>query len=120
MIPIREILKSIKGSKTETITNENGTAVKFPDGTMICYGRKNLPSMSFTAAGYIYYSPKQNITFPVAFSAIPSTSISARTSNRAWVGNVVSGTSSCTFYVLNSLNTQPAPYIEWQAIGRWK
>lgn len=26
----------------ETVTNSNGTALKFPDGTMICYGKKKL------------------------------------------------------------------------------
>lgn len=34
---IKKILQKIKNMETETITNENGTAIKFADGTMICY-----------------------------------------------------------------------------------
>lgn len=34
---LKQILKSIKNMQIKTVTNTNGTAVKYPDGTMICY-----------------------------------------------------------------------------------
>lgn len=34
---IKKILQKIKNMQTEIITNANGTAIKFADGTMICY-----------------------------------------------------------------------------------
>ena len=34
---LKQILSKIKNMETQTITNEKGTAVKFGDGTMICY-----------------------------------------------------------------------------------
>ena len=33
---LKKILEKIKSMQTEIITNANGTAVKFADGTMIC------------------------------------------------------------------------------------
>ena len=37
MFDLKKIFKKIKSMQTEVITNSNGTAVKYPDGSMICY-----------------------------------------------------------------------------------
>ena len=55
---IKKILQSIKNMQTETMTNENGTAIKFADGTMICIGTGQCPSN----VGYA------EITFPETFT----------------------------------------------------
>lgn len=43
-LTLKKILQSIKNMQSETITNENGTAIKFSDGTMICIGTGQCPS----------------------------------------------------------------------------
>lgn len=43
-MPLKRILESLKNMQIETITNENGTAIKFPDGTMICTGTGQCPA----------------------------------------------------------------------------
>ena len=40
MIQLKDLLS------VETITNDNGTAIKFSDGTLICRGRGSVPSLS--------------------------------------------------------------------------
>lgn len=52
------IEKSINGT-IETVTNENGTAIKFSDGTMLAYGTKTM-SVSYGT-----------VNFPVAFVEKP-------------------------------------------------
>ena len=37
MFDFKKILKKIKSMQTEVITNTNGTAIKYSDGSMICY-----------------------------------------------------------------------------------
>lgn len=56
---LKDILNNLKGNKIETITNSNGIAVKFPDGTMLAYGTKTM-SVSYGT-----------VNFPVAFVENP-------------------------------------------------
>ena len=109
------------GYIVESGSNDNGSWVKYSDGTMICYGNKDIADVSFTqlVAG-INYSDTQTITFPQSFIDNPSTSISCKSSNIAWSSNVVSSTSSFTFDILHSNNITRDIHCEWQAIGRWK
>ena len=114
MIPIREILKNIKGSKTETITNEKGTAIKFGDGTMICYG---------TATMSVSYA---TIVFPANFIATPNILVSLKASTSTAAIYIVSsniiGSSSFNVYARKNDGSAVTEDIEinWQAIGRWK
>lgn len=72
---LKERLEEIENGKNiETITNDNGTATKFPDGTMLC--RKTVPKEelattqvnSFEVQGItIHRSGAYNWTFPVPF-----------------------------------------------------
>lgn len=66
----------------ETITNKNGTAIKFSDGTMICQNTYKLFNITFlkqlSGQTSFYYSEKENTTglislpdFPVEFIDIP-------------------------------------------------
>ena len=71
-------------------------------------------------ANAIFYSALQSITYPSKFIEAPSTSISCRTSNIAWAGNIYSKNDNCTFNILHSTDVTRPVYVEWQAIGRWK
>ena len=111
---LKDILNNLKSNKTETITNTNGTAIKFSDGTMIAYGTK-IMSASYAT-----------ITFPAAFSEIPRllATLNATTSNDSIYivsTNVASGSSANIFARKND-NTAVTTEINvtWQAIGKWK
>jgi hypothetical protein len=55
-----------------TVTNSNGTAIKFPDGTMICTGTKTFTNLSLTAWGSVYSVVINSFNnFPVAFTQLP-------------------------------------------------
>ena len=49
---LKQILSKIKNMETQTITNEKGTAVKFGDGTMICYGTAMNGNSGYVAVHY--------------------------------------------------------------------
>ncbi len=72
---LNKILRKIKNMQIETITNENGTAIKFPDGTMICRTTLskekflNSETLSTNVQGIsIYRSSAPVWSFPVSFA----------------------------------------------------
>lgn len=100
----------------ETITNENGTAIKFADGIMICYG-----SVIVNANSESY-----NLTFPYNFiNSNYSISLQNRYSysfDIIWSIGALQP-SSVTLYSRNP-GKSTAPTVQTQAtyiaIGRWK
>lgn len=118
---LNKIEQGIYDNAFESGSNANGSYIKFNDGTMICYGSKDINNVSFTQfTTSINYSNIQTITFPQLFINNPSTSIGCRSSNMAWSSNVISSTSNFTFYILQSTDVTRTIHCEWQAIGRWK
>lgn len=51
----------------ESGSNENGTYIKYADGTMICYGRANILLKLDIAYGSAYRSTLKQITLPETF-----------------------------------------------------
>lgn len=119
MLAIKSLNEKVAGI-VESGSNENGSWVKFSDGTMIQWGRKTLQNVEFAQTGGIYYSQRQVFPFPQVFIQNPSISISGTTSNICWIGNSTSNTEQFTFNVLHSNETTRTVLIEWQAIGKWK
>lgn len=115
--------KYTNAEQIETITNSNGTAIKYPDGTMICRGRFTLASQITTAIGggfYRYLAVDK--PFPVEFIEQP-------TINATPIGEwVMIGTVRCdkstisniTFFTLNADTTDKEYMTDYIAIGRWK
>lgn len=58
----------------ERIENENGTAIKYADGTMIQYGTYDTGLTDFTTEfGSVFYNQSYStINFPLAFVDVPS------------------------------------------------
>ena len=106
----------------ETITNENGTAIKFSDGTMICRGQKAYSEESFTQSGNVFYRQLNGITFPVAFIDIPTPSVEMIMGNigSITVGGGVTSTQIYGFYVLSAVAQARGITVYWSAIGKWK
>lgn len=111
----------------ESGSNENGSYVKFPDGTMICYWQSGVPG-----GGTGGFSVKANsvttsvLQFPETFSSEPVVMpILMSGSSSATMGYISLSPWSVTttqfqirFYSKDSSNREPN--YGYMAIGRWK
>ena len=110
----------------QSITTESGTAIKFADGTMICYGKIDTGSRNFTEQfGSVYYDNiPYNIVYPMQFIETPIISISQELGGY-FGGNSIGGLPTNTkaqvyVYTMRSATLNRNAIIYWQAIGRWK
>lgn len=120
---LKSILNKIKNMEIEKIENENGTAIKFADGTMICTGTGQCPA----SAGHT------DITFPASFVDMNYV-MSANhkyTSGSQFGGSyqlrnnttaqITSVNSAYIYSYLNDGNIADYPRnVQYIAIGKWK
>lgn len=115
---------SYEYQQIETITNENGTAIKYPDGTMICIGSflhkcqinsalgngfyKNSNIVQYFACPFVGERPIINVTSVSEWCIIAST--------RANVNAII----GLTLYNIMPGSTELDYYFDYIAIGRWK
>lgn len=107
-------LHTISGS------NANGTYIKFPDGTMECYGTKLIPSVSFSSVNAVYYALLPTIAFAATFYNVPIVVSSVEMGN---VGATqVSGISTTGFtgVIISASSATFDVTIRFIAKGRWK
>lgn len=100
--------------------NANGTYIKFPDGTMECYGTKLIPSVSFSSANAVYYALLPTIAFAATFYNVPIVVSSVEMGN---VGATqVSGISTTGFTgaIISASSATFDVTIRFIAKGRWK
>ena len=137
---IKKILQSIKNMQSETITNENGTAIKFPDGTMICRTTLskekflNSETLSTNVQGIsIYRSSAPVWNFPISFadaniqiSITTGTLFSgSRLAFRRLNGNLTKSSVEIQLLGLEDFTANATGYTNLNkvyvtAIGRWK
>lgn len=117
----------------ETITNENGTAIKFPDGTMICMNTVDLVDIPINnSTGGMYRSVEKTLNdYAVPFIEKPKSvqmyleqSLTSNTLIGICNGKIL-GTSqtppSIMLWASAGVNAQTIPYIlNYTAIGKWK
>lgn len=117
-----------------TITNSNGTAVKFPDGTMICTGKKAFTIASFVAWGSVYSTGNNNVifnNFPVEFIAPPIVSVhpTIKTGETGggnfWLGSdtgnpITKSSAGGVQLIRGSTASNFKTTLSYTAIGRWK
>lgn len=98
-------------------SNTNGNWVKYPDGTMICWGAKTVSTNS--SGGRFGYYGSASATFPQTFSSIPNVATNYYKSPVYWNSSAPSVTASgCTVALAGDTNaTNTVTYI---AVGRWK
>lgn len=124
MIPIKEIFKNIKSSRTETITNENGTAIKFADGRLICTLDTTVTDQAINTAYGNFFIGTRNWTYPIPFVEKPSVccgmfkwGTSASWAGVSGIGNI---STSLAGYDLYKREVGTNVSISAIAIGRWK
>ena len=113
------------GNIVESGSNENGTYVKFTDGTMICRATKRITGVTTAvpSGGNIPVSANQSgLTFPATFIEKPEISMSAGR-HSAWIGYgwTPSTTATADFVVYTDVPVSDF-YIDIQyvAVGKWK
>lgn len=114
---IKKILNKIKNMQTETITNENGTAIKFGDGTMICYGTATNGSSGYVT---VYY-PAEFIDIP--YSQQATIRYNSYASQNPIYSIVQAGDGLTNIYCKKmdgTAETNTSIRINWLVIGRWK
>lgn len=108
----------------ETITNENGTAIKYPNGTMICTNQLIITTQSNAPVGASYYSFIDVLKpFPHAFIEKPRISVDNVGDYWAVAGTAQANTNYITAMGLITFTPDPEPrtYVfDYIAIGRWK
>ena len=123
-MPLKRILESLKNMQAETITNENGTAIKFSDGTMICTLNTTVTDQAINRAYGSLYWGSRNWTYPAAFIEKPvvDCSIFKWGTGVGW-GNIIEVTNTyATLVGIDILSRETGTNVNIQAtaIGRWK
>lgn len=105
----------------ELISNANGFAVKFSDGTMICAGALTGQLVTNLAIGSVFTSAESKLYFPVAFIAQPNVSLTAvnPVNFTCWAtnGRILADSVNAVLYSPGATGTAQVSYI---AMGRWK
>lgn len=77
-IPILGTVSQSSGVPTGAIiergSNANGEYARFADGTQICWGNPGVSQSATNAAGGIFFSNQNTLSYPVSFVAIPDVS----------------------------------------------
>ena len=111
----------------EIVENENGTAIKYSNGIMICYGEFTTLCSSWTKAENTYECYVENpLVFPVEFIKRP---LSVQVSNTGdkelyracWIQRAIYTNTGITDLLLGR-NTNYSDYFRfsWFAIGKWR
>lgn len=101
---------------------EEGTDyIKFPGGTLICWGYYNGGTQSTSGVGYMYRATLAvNQVFPIPFVEIPHVSASNK-DGYGIMGEIdVTTTAITSISLLRPNSGSIYPRIYWTAIGRWK
>ncbi|MBC2657759.1 hypothetical protein H7A76_20160 [Pseudomonas sp. MSSRFD41] len=105
----------------EFIANANGFAIKYADGTMICWFAAPTKDVTNRALGAIFASDQRSFTFPIQFVVEPIVVWSAgSSSNGVCWGSCDWSSVSQTNGRLNSSYSTIDGYLRYIAIGRWK
>lgn len=113
---------------SESGSNENGSWIKWADGTMICYARISKSRASEIAWGRLSFSIGGD-SFPQTFISVPSVNVTLEMLNSTGGGHIITGYDLATssriahFYVrtqeVSGSKTETINY-NYIAIGRWK
>jgi len=107
----------------KTIINNNGTAIQYSDGTMICYGSKSFTVTCNQAVGNVYYTPQVSLgDYPANFINTPILTLGGGAGSLNYIEHNYSGGTSlgyCWFFNPTSRASQTIR-ISYIAIGKWK
>lgn len=108
----------------ESGSNDNGSWVKYDDGTMICYGSisNSLKRATSLACGG-YRTSGMTFSFPVQFTEIPQITVNDTTAlgySNSCRANPTVSTFLAYWWGINSSSTESLYKADYVAIGKWK
>lgn len=108
--------------EVEKVTGTNGTAIKYSDGTMICYGAITQTINISTSYEGAYFAGINDVSFPVSFNSNPTISVTLFQNNTLLSATISSiHTDKFSTYVWKSQSKNNVSVtLHYQAIGRWK
>ena len=105
-------------------SNENGNWIKFPDGTMICWGIKSYGSLSFSSSwGSVYETARFELgNFSQSFAEVPVVTLQCYSGASCWPESINPTVNSLgqTWLMRPSSGTYDNIKLFYIAIGRWK
>lgn len=104
-------------------TKEGSDYIKFPNGTLICWGTKNVTTNASGGSGngIRAYRGNATVTYPVAFNSTPSVCANVYGDQSAWWGvGAVSITAADFILNLSGDANNRTVGCNWMAVGRWK
>lgn len=117
------VWKAWERAFVETITNANGTATKFPDGTLICRWSASARDSASNPQGSLFISTARFQTFAVPFvGETPTVSPASSDPNNAHCWGVVTSASELTRVqiAIMSAASNGQARLGYIAIGRWR
>ncbi|WP_418459726.1 hypothetical protein ACNT8L_04475 [Brucella intermedia] len=99
-------------------SNSNGSYIRFPDGTQICYRAGVTTSSTWTATGSVFKSGATNWTYPAAFNEAPLV-LAGTNADNAWYGasNGTTTAGGVSFFLPFAYSGTLVARLA--AIGRW-
>lgn len=113
---------TILNAVIETGSNENGSYIKYFDGTMICYGTVTETINISTLYEGAYFGAITDKSFAQQFITAPVLTLGIKQNNSLLSSTIVNVTNS-TFGVYiwkSATKSNVSVTINYQAIGRWK
>lgn len=105
-------------------SNKDGNWIKFPDGTMICWGVKSYGSLSFSSSwGSVYETARFELgNFPQSFAEIPVVTLQSYSGASCWPEAVNPTVNSLgqTWLMRPTSGRYDNIKLFYIAIGRWK
>lgn len=121
---LKTILNKIKNIEIERIENENGTAIKFSDGTMICTYRETVTDQAISNAYSNVFTGIRDWTYPVPFVEKPSITCGMFKwgTSASWGGVFGVGNTSASLIGYDFFQREAGTVVNISAtaIGRWK
>lgn len=108
------------GAIVQRISNANGEAVRYADGTQICWNPAVTSLNTNTATGSVFTSAATSTwTFPAAFSATPHADCTVPAASTRWGNASSTSTTSVDLRIFAGASSATATAVAGYAIGRW-
>lgn len=122
IIQLKDIDSKIYPVPNEVINNDNGTALKYADGTLICYGKKdNLKYNPADMWSWCDRTDKLSFNFAMSFNDIPVVSLTTNTFTVVSINVATISKNGVSFYAFQPKNCGTTSLsIQYIAIGSWK
>ena len=121
---LKQILSKIKNMEIEKIENENGTAIKYADGRLICTLNITVTDQAISNAYSNVFTGIRDWTYPVPFVEKPSITCGMFKwgTSASWGGVSGVGNTSASLIGYDFFQREAGTnvHISAIAIGRWK